>query len=100
MQRFLQTLFSGFDGLLFMAVTSLSLLGLATMYSHVGGNEYFNRQLVWICISTILFFIVMIPDYRFLRTGNTTFYLFLGTIALLIGVAFFCGRCDGCSSTF
>ena len=89
MQRFLQTLFSGFDGLLFMAVTSLSLLGLATMYSHVGGNEYFNRQLVWICISTILFFIVMIPDYRFLRTGNTTFYLFLGTIALLIGVAFF-----------
>lgn len=31
----------------------------------------------------------MIPDYRFLRTGNTTFFLYLGTILLLIGVAFF-----------
>ncbi len=89
MQRFLRTLFSGFDGILFSAVISLSLFGLATMYSHVGGNEYFNRQLVWVLISTLLFFVVMVPDYRFLRSGNTTFYLFLGTIALLIGVAFF-----------
>jgi len=89
MQRFLQSLFSGFDSILFLAALSLSLFGLATMYSHVGGNEYFNRQLVWVLVSTVLFFVVMVPDYRFLRSGNTTFYLFLGTIALLVGVAFF-----------
>ncbi len=89
MQRFLQTLFAGFDGILFFSMMSLALFGLVTMYSHVGENLYFNRQLIWIGFSTFLFFLVMIPDYRFLRTGNTTFFLYLGTILLLIGVAFF-----------
>lgn len=89
MRRFLQTLFSGFDGILFVSMMSLALFGLATMYSHVGDNSYFNRQLIWIGIATFLFFAALIPDYRFLRTGNTTFYLFLGVVALLIGVAFF-----------
>lgn len=89
MQRFIHSLFSGFDGILFLAVMSLSLFGLATMYSHVGENFYFHRQLIWILISTILLFIAMVPDYRFLRTGNTIFYLYLGIILLLIGVAFF-----------
>ncbi len=89
MRRFLQSIFSGFDGILFASMIGLSLLGLATMYSHVGENAFFNRQLVWIIFSTFLFFMVIIPDYRFLRSGNTTFYLFLGTIILLIGVAFF-----------
>ena len=89
MQRFLRTLFSGFDSILFFALLSLSLFGLATMYSHVGENSYFNRQLIWICFSTGLFFLALIPDYRFLRTGNTTFFLYLGVIVLLLGVAFF-----------
>lgn len=89
MQRFLQSLFSGFDGILFLSLISLSFFGLATMYSHVGENAYFNRQLVWLFISTIVFFTAIVPDYRFLRTGNTTFILYLGTILLLIGVALF-----------
>lgn len=89
MPRFLRTLFSGFDGVLFLAMMSLALFGLVTMYSHVGENLYFNRQLVWIGFSSILFFLALIPDYRFLRTGNTTFYLYIGIILLLIGVAFF-----------
>ncbi len=89
MRRFFQTLFSGFDGILFVSMLSLSFLGLATMYSHVGENAFFNRQLIWIFFSTIVFFAVLIPDYRFLRTGNVTFYLYLGIIILLIGVAIF-----------
>jgi rod shape determining protein RodA len=89
MLRFLRTLFSGFDVVLFLAILSLAFFGLATMYSHVGENSYFNRQLVWVFISVFLFFLAMVPDYRFLKKGNTTFYLFLGIIGLLIGVAFF-----------
>ncbi len=89
MSRFLRTLFSSFDSILFIAVLTLSFFGLATMYSHVGENLYFNRQLVWIGFSTLLFFLALIPDYRFLRTGNTVFYLYLTIILMLIGVAFF-----------
>ena len=89
MQRFLQTLFSGLDGILFLAVLSLSFLGLVTMYSHAGENVYFNQQLIWISVSTVILFAAIIPDYRFLRTGNITFYFYLIIVALLIGVAFF-----------
>jgi rod shape determining protein RodA len=89
MQRFLQSLFSGFDGILFIAILSLSFFGLATMYSHVGENSFFNRQLVWIIISVVIFFAAMVPDYRFLRTGNSTFFLYLIIILMLIGVAIF-----------
>jgi rod shape determining protein RodA len=87
MPRFLRTIFPGFDSVLFVAMMGLALLGLATMYSHVGENAYFNRQLVWLGVSTFLFFLALIPDYRFLRIGNSTFYFYLVIIAMLIGVA-------------
>jgi rod shape determining protein RodA len=89
MQRFFSSLFSGFDAILFLAVISLTLLGLVTMYSHAGDNLYFNQQIIWIIFSTIVFFLLLIPDYRFLRSSNAAFYSFVGIIVLLIGVAFF-----------
>lgn len=88
MPRFLRTIFPGFDGILFFAMMSLAFLGLVTMYSHEGSNLYFNRQLVWIGIATVLFFLALVPNYRFLRKGNSVFYLYLGIIGMLIGVAF------------
>jgi rod shape determining protein RodA len=83
-----RTLFSGFDLLLFAGALGLTLLGLVTMYSHVGDNAYFERQLIWISVAVIALFLAIIPDYRFLRQGNTAFYLYLGVIALLILVLF------------
>jgi len=80
----LRTLFGGFDSLLFIGVMGLSFMGLVTMYSHVGENEFFNRQLLWIGLATVALFLAIIPDYRFLRLGNTAFFLYLGTVALLI----------------
>ncbi len=89
MPRFLKGLFAGFDGILFAAMMSLTLLGLATMYSHVGENIFFNRQLIWIVIATVLFFASLIPDYRFLRSGNIAFYFYIIVLLLFIGVAIF-----------
>ncbi|MCD5381200.1 MAG: rod shape-determining protein RodA [Candidatus Pacebacteria bacterium] len=80
----LRTLFSGFDAILFFSVLALSLMGMVTMYSHVGDNAFFNRQILWISIATMALFVAMIPDYRFLRTGNVAFFSFLATIFLLI----------------
>jgi rod shape determining protein RodA len=67
---------------------SLAFLGLVTMYSHEGSNLYFNRQLIWIAISTFVFFLALIPNYRFLRRGNIVFFLYLAVIVMLIGVSF------------
>lgn len=84
----LRALFAGFDFMLFLPVLGLALLGLVTMYSHVGENDFFNKQLIWIAVATVALLFAMIPDYRFLRSGNTIFYIFLATVAALALVLF------------
>lgn len=79
-----RTLFSGFDWWLFSGAIALSLLGLITMYTHVGENTFFNRQLVWIFIAIIGMLAAMVPDYRFLRTGNMAFFFYVTIVFLLV----------------
>jgi rod shape determining protein RodA len=83
-----RTFFSGFDMVLFVPVLGLTLLGLVTMYSHVGDNDFFNKQILWIVAAVSVMVLAAIPDYRSLRTGNTIFYFFLGTVGLLTLVLF------------
>lgn len=66
----------------------LTLLGLATMYSYQGDNAYFNRQILWIGVALIAFLAALLPDYRFFRTGNTTFFFYVGIVMALILVLF------------
>lgn len=82
MQQF-RSLFGGFDVVLFGSALALSLLGLVTMYSHVGTNVFFDRQMLWIGLASVFLLLAIIPDYRFLRMGNTAFLLYLGVVFLL-----------------
>ena len=91
MKRFLQTLFSGFDGILLGAMVSLSVFGLATMYSLSETNALFNRQLWWLLASIIVFLLAIIPNYRFLKMGNIIFYSYIG-ILLLLGLVLVFGE--------
>lgn len=84
----LRTLFAGFDPILFFCALSLTLLGLVTMYSHVGDNGYFERQLIWVGLAVVGLLVAIIPDYRFLRSSNTAFVLYVTMIGLLILVLF------------
>jgi rod shape determining protein RodA len=84
----LKTLFSGFQWGLFLPVIGLSLLGLVTMYSHVGENVFFDRQLIWIGLATVAMLLAIVPDYRFLRGGNTAFLLYVAVVFSLILVLF------------
>lgn len=86
--RYVKHLFGGVDIWLTGAVILLSLLGLVTMYTFEGNNAYFEQQTLWIGIAIGVFFAALIPDYRFLRTGNTAFFLYLGIVFLLILVLF------------
>lgn len=84
-----RSFFIGFDPILFFSMVGLSLMGLVTMYSHVGDNVFFNRQSVWILLSITTLFLAIIPDYRFLRTGNIVFFLYLIIVFILVLVPFF-----------
>jgi len=71
------------DWVLLIASLILTGLGLLTMYSFVDDNIFFFRQLTWLAVSLGVFFLALLPDYRFLRIGNTTFYAYLFTMGLL-----------------
>lgn len=86
--RTLLSFFKGFDIYLVSSALILTALGLVTMYSYQGDNLYFDRQILWIGLALFLMMIALIPDYRFLRIGNTTFILFVFfTFLLVIGRA-------------
>jgi len=87
MRSFL-SLFRGIDLYLVFSVLILTTLGLATMYSYEGENLYFSRQIIWIGMAFTLMLVAVIPDYRFLRVGNTTFLLYLLFAFLLVLVLF------------
>lgn len=74
----------GFDIFLLGAALLLSLLGLITMFTFSGENVFFNRQIIWIGVSLGVMLLAMIPDYRFLRQGNTTFALYVVMVLMLI----------------
>lgn len=98
--RFLRTIFSSIDLWLISSVVFLSLLGLVTMYTFGGDNSYFSQQVVWITVAVIALFVAIVPDYRFLRSGNITFLLYLIVIVLLVLVLFVGETVKGAQSRF
>ncbi|MCR4285960.1 MAG: rod shape-determining protein RodA, partial [Candidatus Kaiserbacteria bacterium] len=71
-----------------------------TMYTFDGDNSYFEKQIAWILIAFTGLMVAIIPDYRFLRTGNTTFFIYLGIVALLVLVLFVGETVKGAQSRF
>ena len=86
MQRIL-TFFSesSIDWVLFLALVPLVGAGLLTMDSFVGADNYFfSRQLVWIAVSMLVFFLFSAIDWRFLRRSDILMILFASSLALLL----------------
>ena len=98
--RLLRTLFASIDWWLISAIFFLTLLGLVTMYTFDGDNSYFEKQITWIVIALFGLIISVIPDYRFLRQGNTTFYIYVITLLVLVLVLFFGETVKGAQSRF
>lgn len=98
--RTLRSLFTGFDPLLFGAALLLTCMGLATMFSFESDNTFFERQVIWIVASVVVMVLALVPDYRFLRTGNTAFYLYSVFLSLLVLVLFFGEITLGAQSRF
>lgn len=81
--RFFRTFVTTIDIWLVSAIVFISFLGLGTMFTFEESNAYFEKQIIWIVIALVALFLAIIPDYRFLRTGNTTFFLYLAVVIML-----------------
>lgn len=71
----------GIDWLLFLALVPILAAGLVTMSSFTGNEIFFDRQIIWIALSVIIFFSFSFIDFRFLRRT--------GVVVLLYGFAAF-----------
>ena len=72
------------DWILFFSAIFITIAGLVTMGSFGAENSYFFKQIIWITVSVIIFFIVSLFDYRFLkRTGVVISIFFLSVLMLL-----------------
>ena len=77
---------SGIDWILVGAIVPLLCAGLATMNSFGGtasDGRFFTRQLIWILISVIVFFVCSVIDFRFLRKTWVSVVLFTISCTML-----------------
>ncbi len=80
------------DWILFLSTLPLLAGGLITMRElgrgmSSGGDYFFNRQLIWIGISFLVFFLFSRVDWRFLRRGETLalyWGVMVGVLAVLL----------------
>jgi rod shape determining protein RodA len=85
--------FAHIDWVIFSASLLLAGAGLITMYSFAGENPLFERQIIWLSIAIIIFFICSVIDFRFLRRTEVVTGLLLVAIGvlsftLLVGAVF------------
>ncbi len=84
----------GVDWLLVFFLIPIVLAGLFTMKSFVpeeGAVDFFGKQLIWVSVSFVIFFIFSFIDFRFLRRTDVLVGLFLFFSFLLLAL-FVTGR--------
>ncbi|MSR73123.1 rod shape-determining protein RodA [Candidatus Parcubacteria bacterium] len=72
------------DWVLFVSAVLIAFGGLVTMNSFVEEqNHFFEKQIIWISISIVLFLVVSFFDFRFLRRTGVVVLIFIVSCAVL-----------------
>jgi rod shape determining protein RodA len=73
------------DWVVLAVAVCLSLAGLSVLSSFGDGGEsgFFSRQLVWLSLSLVVFFIAVYTDWRFMRGTRAAFGIYLVALVLL-----------------
>ena len=77
------------DWLLVFFILPIVLAGIATMKSFTpleSTGDFAERQIIWVGISLIVFFIFSLIDFRFLKRTDVLVALFLGTSFILLAL--------------
>lgn len=88
------------DWLMFFSALLISLAGLVTMSSFVGDNIFFERQVIWIALAVVVFFVFSMIDFRFLRRTEVVMSLFILSCLTLLSLFIFGSVFSGAQSWF
>ena len=78
--------FLDIDWILFFSAIFMAVAGLVTMGSFGNSTNYFSRQIIWILISVVVFFILSLFDYRFLKRTGVVVTIFASCASLLLAL--------------
>ncbi len=79
--------FKRIDLLLFLFILPISLAGLVTMKSFTvgeGAGSFFDKQIIWLCLSFGIFFLFSFLDFRFLKRTDVLVGMFLSLCGILL----------------
>ncbi len=77
MSPFLKKIKNSIDWVLLIPAVLLSVGGIITMNSFVGENNFAERQIIWLLISVLVFFLASLVDWRFLRRTRVIVFMFV-----------------------
>ena len=72
------------DWVLFFSILPILGAGLITMNAFVGNNYFFDKQLISIGVTLVVFFLLSLVDFRFLRRTSVIVTLFLVSAGVLL----------------
>lgn len=76
--------FAHIDWILFFATLPLVGAGLITMNSFLGSDNYFSKQLIWIGVSLVVFFVLSSLDLRFFKKTEVISFIFVSMSGILL----------------
>ena len=89
-----------FDWVLFLSTLPLVAAGLIAMYSFSEQSYFFNKQVVWVVISVIIFFALGLLDLRFLKRTDFLVSCFIFACFSLVALLFLGASIKGAQSWF
>src|SRR3989338_6509851 len=99
--KLVRGIFRNNDLLLFFTAITLTVIGLVSLYSttQYSYTNFFNKQLVWLALGIVLFFIFSSIDYRFFKVHfSPIIALYLLELLGLIAVFLFGNSVRGAQS--
>jgi rod shape determining protein RodA len=91
------------DWLLLSCCLVISVFGLITMHAFgpsEQGDPFFIRQLIWLCVSVLAFFLASTIDFRFMRQTSVVSAMYAIAILLLVALIPFGSVYSGAKSWF
>lgn len=88
------------DWVAFCSTLPILSAGLLTMDAFTGDNYFFYRQLLWIVVAVIVFFVASFVDWRFLKNSSTLVAFYLASLTLLAALALLGSTVKGAQSRF
>ncbi|MCC7004453.1 rod shape-determining protein RodA [Candidatus Nomurabacteria bacterium] len=92
--------FKHIDWLLVAFVLPIIFAGLVTMRSFVGDTPFFKQQLIWTCISFVVFLFISFLDFRFLKKTKFIILLYIFFLVILTMLFVFGSTVKGATSWF